>query len=336
MAPVSVAVAVTEPSHAAEARRAAGRIAARLGFDESAAGRVALVATEAATNLVKHTRGGEVVVQPVALEDAVGLEILALDQGPGMRNVAASLRDGYSTAGSPGTGLGAIARLASRFDIYSAPGVGTAVLARLWCREPAHRPGARLDVGGVCLACPGETVCGDGWAVQEQGACTVVMLADGLGHGEPAADAAGQAIRAFGGTRNGAPARIVGTLHQALRSTRGAAVGVAEVDLGRSLVTYCGVGNIAGLLLGAAGARHLASHNGTAGHEARKIDEFRYPWPEGGLLVLHSDGLTTHWSLDRYPGLSSRDPSLIAGVLYRDFARRRDDVTVVVAREAQR
>ena len=49
---------------------------------------------------------------------------------------------------------------------------------------------------------------------------------------------------------------------------------------------------------------------------------------------MHSDGLTTHWTLERLPGLAARHPSLIAGVLYRDFKRGRDDVTVVVARGA--
>jgi hypothetical protein len=53
----------------------------------------------------------------------------------------------------------------------------------------------------------------------------------------------------------------------------------------------------------------------------------------GFLLVMHSDGLATHWNLDQYPGLVGRRPSLIAGVLYRDFARGRDDVTVVVAKK---
>ena len=95
---------------------------------------------------------------------------------------------------------------------------------------------------------------------------------------------------------------------------------------------YAGLGNIAGAIVGDAPVRHMVSHNGTAGHEARKFEEFTYPWPEGALVVVHSDGLATHWDLGRYPGLMQREPSLVAGVLYRDFSRRRDDVTVVVVR----
>jgi hypothetical protein len=75
-----------------------------------------------------------------------------------------------------------------------------------------------------------------------------------------------------------------------------------------------------------------SAHNGIAGHEARRIHEFSYPFPDDGLLVLHSDGLKSQWSLDGYPGLAERDPALIAGILFRDFNRGRDDVTVVVAR----
>ncbi|OLB97884.1 MAG: hypothetical protein AUH30_09400 [Candidatus Rokubacteria bacterium 13_1_40CM_68_15] len=95
---------------------------------------------------------------------------------------------------------------------------------------------------------------------------------------------------------------------------------------------YAGLGNIAGAVLADGRMRHMVSHNGIAGHEARRLNEFSYPWPDGALVVLHSDGLGTHWDLGRYSGLIQREPSLIAGVLYRDFARRRDDVVVVVAR----
>jgi len=81
--------------------------------------------------------------------------------------------------------------------------------------------------------------------------------------------------------------------------------------------------------------RRMVSHAGTVGREAPKIREFAYSWDSGSLLMMHSDGLQTHWSFDDYPGLVERHPSVIAGVLYRDYARGRDDTTVVVAREAR-
>jgi hypothetical protein len=77
------------------------------------------------------------------------------------------------------------------------------------------------------------------------------------------------------------------------------------------------------------------SLNGSAGHEGRRrIQEFTYPWPDDALLIAHSDGLITRWRLDVYPGLEQRHPGIIAGMLYRDARRERDDVTVVAMRVA--
>ena len=99
-------------------------------------------------------------------------------------------------------------------------------------------------------------------------------------------------------------------------------------------MTFAGVGNIGASIVNNGSVRHAVSHNGTLGHQARVFREYSYPWPEQSLLVIHSDGLVSHWSFDNYPGLRLRHPGVIAGVLYRDFNRGRDDVTVVVAREA--
>jgi hypothetical protein len=95
------------------------------------------------------------------------------------------------------------------------------------------------------------------------------------------------------------------------------------------------LGNIAGsIVTDDAPRRQMVSHNGTAGHQGRRIQEFTYPWSRTSLLILHSDGVSTHWSLEKYPALTLRRPSLVAGVLFRDFGRGRDDASVVVVRQA--
>lgn len=139
-------------------------------------------------------------------------------------------------------------------------------------------------------------------------------------------------MRIFRDTPDASPGRVLEAIDRGLRGTRGAAAGLARLDSTNARVTFAGVGNISAVVIGAAGTQSLVSHNGTLGHEAPRIQEFACPWPAGALLVLHSDGLRHHWRLDAYPGLSARHPSLIAAVLYRDFMRRQDDVTVVVAR----
>jgi len=326
-------VAVTEASQVAEVRRQVAALAGQLSFGESDLGRLAILVTEAATNLVKHAVQGEIVVRPLECQHRVGIEILALDKGPGIMNLAESLRDGHSTAGSPGTGLGAMSRLASPFDLHSVPGKGTALWAQLWVgRDTAAERGDLLDVGVVCKARPGETICGDAWDSASYLGRQMYLVADGLGHGLGAASAAREAIRIFQANLQHSPARILNAVHGALRSTRGAVLAIAELDPEKESVRYAGIGNISGVIVAAGSTHHLVSMNGTAGHDVHKLREFSYPFPNSSLLVLHSDGLNTHWNLDHYPGLIAKPPSLIAGVLYRDHQRLSDDVTVLVAK----
>ncbi len=329
---MSRAIAVTEATQVGHARRAGAQMSNALAFTEGDAGKAAIVITEIATNLVKHGGGGALLLRAVGGHRDAALQVLGLDRGTGIANVAESLRDGYSTTGSPGTGLGAVRRLSAAFDIYSQRGAGTAVFAEVG----PTREASPLEVGAVSVPAQGENVCGDGWAVRDDARCTSLLVVDGLGHGTPAADAAHEAIRAFA-TARGAPKDQLATIHAALKATRGAAVAVAELDLGRGLLTFAGIGNIAGAIIAAdAPSRHVVSHSGIAGQDARRIGEFTYPYPAGALLVLHSDGIGTRWDLEKYPGLAARHPALIAGVLYRDFHRAHDDATVLVARAKAR
>ena len=331
----AVVVPIGDPSGAADARRQAALIARRLGFGEAAAGNLAIAVTELATNLIKHAGRGELIAQPMAEGTRQGLDIVCVDRGPGMDSVAAAMRDGYSTAGSPGHGLGAIGRLADRLDIHSSP-AGTVIAARFWSR-PRHGTdhAGRLDATGFAVAMAGESACGDAWAQIDRSNGGRLLVADGLGHGPLAAEASRRAVELVGDHPGSGPAETLDRLHAGLRSTRGAAAALVDIDLDRELVRYAGVGNIAATLVTGGASRSMVSHNGTLGHEARRIAEFTYPFPRDAVLVLHSDGLASRWSLDAYPGLAARHPGVIAGVLYRDFRRERDDVTVVVVRAAR-
>ncbi|CAN5407373.1 anti-sigma regulatory factor [soil metagenome] len=325
---------ITEASQIAEARRVMSEMARRLNFNATEIGKVALVVTEAATNLLKHATQGQLVIRALEQTGSVGLELLALDRGPGIANINEALRDGYSTAGSAGTGLGAIMRLATEFDLYSKVGAGTAILARFWLRpRPAAERTPTVQLGVISLAQAGEQVCGDGWAIQPEADSCMVVVADGLGHGPDAAKAAQAIIQPLDAHPTLPPTEYLALAHAAARGTRGAAVAVAELDWSAKIVRFAGVGNISAQVNDGPNRRHLVSHNGIVGHEMRKVQEFTTPWSANALLILHSDGLTTHWDLANYPGLTAHDPSLVAGVLYRDFTRERDDVTVLVIKQ---
>ncbi|HEX6973466.1 MAG TPA: ATP-binding SpoIIE family protein phosphatase, partial [Vicinamibacterales bacterium] len=318
----------------AEVRRAAVRLADRLAFGETDAGRVALIVSELATNLAKHAKSGEILLRAIPMTRPTGIEIVAVDKGPGMPNLAASRQDGYSTTGTLGHGLGALQRQSDFFEIYTHTS-GTVSVARVWhSSPPIEIEQGRLAIGGVHVSKPGEDICGDDWDWRMRNDRLVILVADGLGHGLSAHDASRAAVSVFGTTHEFDPSRIIADVHAALRASRGAAVACMAIDLERGVARYCGVGNISGVVLLPTGARHsMVSHNGTAGHTMPRVQEFSYPVPREAVVVMHSDGVSTHWDLAAYPGLIRRDPSVIAGVLYRDFSRRRDDVSVVVAKE---
>jgi anti-sigma regulatory factor (Ser/Thr protein kinase) len=327
-------VEVRESSQAGDARRRAGDFARRLGFEHGVVERAALVASELGTNLVKHAGGGELFFA----NDGEGgpLEMLAIDRGPGIADLERACADGFSTAGSLGQGLGAVARMATVFDVYSAPGCGTVLFASIGNHGAAARPRRVFQIGGVCAPKPGEDVCGDAWTacVGPDRDRSVVLVVDGLGHGLAAADASLAAVRTFAAIPERGPADILRGIHEALRATRGAAVSIAEVDRRLGVVRFAGIGNVAASIVTPDVVRHLVSHHGTAGHHVRQVREFQYPWPSDGLLVVHSDGVGTRWALERYPALARRHPAVVAGVLYRDFARGTDDATAVVLGEA--
>ncbi len=325
-------IAVQEKTHVALARRVALEAARRAGLSETEAGSAGLVVTEAATNLIKHAGGGEIVVR-IPRDSSSTLEILALDRGKGMVNLVECSEDGYSTAGSPGTGLGAIHRLSRHDEIYSARDLGTVLLARI---GPASNAPTSFVTGAICAPALGEEVSGDAWMVQSSRDYCRVVVADGLGHGPSAAEASQAAMRAAEANSSASLLDFISLAHARLRPTRGAALAIAEIRLREGRVAFSGAGNISGAIVSDSQVRHMVSMNGTVGHEIRSPQEFSYPWQPDSLLILHSDGINTHWSLDRYPGLFRRHPTLIASVLFRDFRRGRDDATVVVVRHAVR
>ena len=320
-----------DETQVAEARRGALKVAGEIGFRTDEAGRVGIVATELATNLLKHGGGGELLIGTFDDGQGSGVECVALDRGAGISNLAAAMRDGHSTAGSPGNGLGAVARLSHEMDVFSHGATGTAVLARLERGPPRNRPSAQLVCGAVSLPLPGEEACGDGWCVRREAEALTAMVVDGLGHGPLAASAAHAAMKVFNQTAPTPSIDLIERLHLALKPTRGAAASVMRLPM-RGDVGFIGVGNVSGLLVSAGENRRMVSYNGTLGHALKAVRPFSYPANDETLVVLASDGLGTSWSLDAYPGLRLRHPTLIAAVLYRDFSRRRDDVTVLVAR----
>ncbi len=354
---------IEDISQVGEARRAAQRLAQELAFDEEAAGRLALIVTELGTNLVRHVGPSRQSALLIGVDDGpghapmapnahaaddghaaaperAGISVLSLDQGAGM-DLDRCLQDGYSTGGTAGTGLGAVRRMASRFDGFSAPGRGTVIAT--WIAAVAPRPGRSpapwrpappFDIAGLTVAAPGEAVSGDAWTVRPLADRWLIMMADGLGHGISAAQASDRMVELTHTSNRSQPAALLEDAHDRMRATRGAAVAVVSLPLAVPSLQFAGAGNIAGRLISGVSDRSLLSQHGTLGVQVRRLHDVDYDWPAHGVLVLHSDGIVTRWQLSDTPRLLQADPLVIAGWILRDHLRGRDDATVVVARRA--
>jgi anti-sigma regulatory factor (Ser/Thr protein kinase) len=239
---------ILHASDVAAARRAGQKLADALGFTEVQGGRLAIVITEAGTNILKHAGEGVLYIMRTQCgTGTAGVDVLAVDNGPGIGNLEASLRDGMSTAGTAGTGLGALRRQADEFDVWSARGQGAAFFMRLWRASPPPPSAIEIEIGALCVPLAGEDESGDGWAIACDLDGATLLGVDGLGHGPEAHKAAAGAIEALARRPAATPSEALQTAHESLRITRGAAMSVARVDYAVNEVRFAGIGNVGGV-----------------------------------------------------------------------------------------
>lgn len=309
------------------------------GVDEETLGRIRLVVSELATNLIRHAGGGILLLRRLTAPSpglsSGGLECLSLDKGPGIADIGFALADRHNPEPAPGGGLGyglgAVRRLSDRFDIHSSRGLGTAVLAQVHGPSNPASPDtagtARFFAWGAAMVpMAGSDACGDGWAVRPDG---LVLVVDGLGHGEAASVAARRAEEVFAAVPASRDAQaILVSIHEALRGTRGAAACVLKLHRGE--VEFSSVGNIAAAVLSGAGSVTLGGRWGVVGYNAVPPSAARVAWNPGDQIVLHSDGCSHLMNLVADRHLRHADPALTAAVLLRDGVGRIDDQTIVV------
>ncbi len=326
--------AVVQTSDVGHARRAVVDVGRHLGLSEDETGRAAIVATELGTNLVKHAKGGgNILVRPLTGEGTGGIELISVDQGPGIKDPGQALQNGYTTGTSPGTGLGAVRRLSHVFDIYTQVGKGTVVLSQVRSGGARHASVPAFLIGAVMVPYPGLDVCGDGWGLTRLETGVQLLVVDGVGHGPQAAEAGLAALRAYETHAHSPLPDLMQLEHEALRDTRGAVLAVARIERDPPKVHYVGFGDISGRVVSSGASLSCVSKTGIVGAKIPSPQVYTYEWDQRSLLVMHSDGLTSRWDVASYPGLDARHPTLIAAVLYRDHNRGNDDVTVVAVRE---
>jgi anti-sigma regulatory factor (Ser/Thr protein kinase) len=322
---------VEDPSAVAACRAASAALAGRLRFGESRVDEIALAVTEAASNLHKHARQGSLLLR-IGRDDGIpGIELITIDTGPGFHDTSAAMRDGHSTSGTLGIGLGAIGRLADFCDLYSVPGHGTALAARFRPSRPEPgRPPLTVRWAGLIRPIAGETECGDCFGAVRDGETVTGVLCDGLGHGPLAASAAAEAVAAVLDGTGSEPAALVERAHRRMGHTRGGALGVVQVT--GPVARFAGLGNITATLLAGGRRKNMLSVPGIAGHQARTIRQYEYDLAAGTSVILHSDGISARWEAAALPGLAARDPLVVAAALLAEAGTHRDDAGILVLR----
>jgi anti-sigma regulatory factor (Ser/Thr protein kinase) len=312
-------------------RRSVVSVARRLGFAEPRIAEVAIAATELTTNAVLHATGGSALVRIRREGNQSTLELLVVDAGPGIIDLPVALVDGASSRGTFGVGLGAVSRLADRFEAYSARPAGT-VMWTSFLPDPTVES-APIRVDGLTRPITGELVCGDAWAAVQCDDRVAAVVADGLGHGELAAQASQAAVGALGADPWRGPVAVLADMHRRLAGTRGAAVLVVDIDYTAREIRWAGVGNIAGRIVGGGHVTNLSSRPGIVGQGVPPLREEHTNLDDRTLVVLHSDGLTSKWALEQWGGLVLRSSTVVAAALIQWAGLRHDDASVVVIRE---
>lgn len=333
----SIKITIDEESQIGNARRIASTLAQSISFSEKIVSNTAIIVTEFATNLIKHCQGGEILFRVLKANGFYGLEILSIDKGPGIKDVSLAMKDGYTTAGTLGGGLGAIKRLSNDFDLYTQVGKGSIFVSRVYndafLNEINNFP---LEFSAISLPKDGEDVNGDNYEIKLLSTEAIVLLVDGLGHGIYAREANLEAIKIFDSYFSDKPAFLMERINKALFHTRGCAGIIALINTIDNTINFVGIGNISAFIVEDSIRKTMVSQNGIIGEFLLKIKENTYNFNDNSLFVFHSDGISANWNLKDYPGVEYKDPTIIAGILYRDFSRGNDDLTVVVGKKRKR
>lgn len=304
------------------------------GFSSQKIGEVDIIVAELTSNLIKFANEGELLYRTGNDDKGSFFEIYCLDNGKGIRNLAKMMQDGMSSSNTLGQGFGAIERLSYNSMVYTVPDWGTVVYSRVYRDQVNAIPvKAPFDFGAVQVCCPGEKVCGDGYAVKKFADGYQFFMGDGLGHGTHANEAVNEAIKAFNDCREKSPVEVIRYIHLNVKKTRGLVATIAYLDYKTQKWYICGVGNISTSLYTGLACKNYTPYNGIMGHNIpRTLNDSVQDLSKYQTLIMHSDGLRTRWNLKDMPGLLKHDAGMISAVLYKDNARNNDDMSVFTAK----
>ena len=303
-------------------------------FSEQRTGEIDIVVSEMITNLIKHAQRGELLYRISMEDEELVFELICLDSGPGIKDISHSMKDGVSTKSTLGHGIGSIMRLSNFSQIYTQPDWGTIVYSRFYGNiEYTNVSKSNILVRCINLGKPGEHVSGDGAAIRHVGNKTLVLMGDGLGHGEHAKEAVDKAIEAFNETACAEPSEIIREMNVHVKKTRGLVAAVAILDHNSKQWQLCGVGNIAVKLQRGLEYKNYSSYNGIIGMNIPgRIENSRHEMEKFQQLILCSDGIKTRWEVIHFPSILKYDPMILAAAIYKDHGRKTDDMSILIVK----
>ncbi len=304
------------------------------GFSPRKVGEIDIVVSEIITNLVKHAGGGKLLVKLIEDQEVQGIELISVDNGPGMTDVSRMVSDGVSTKSTLGNGLGAMKRLSEVFQVYSQKNSGTVILCRIYNRElPTCKENAIAEIKSLIIPKPREKECGDGFHSITNNKEIRLFMGDGLGHGPEAAHAVQAGIHAFAECKDSDPVEVIRHIHTAVKKTRGLVGTVGIFNIQKKQWNFCGIGNILTRVNSNISNGGYMPYNGIIGMNiphTLKSKEFEYE--SGQHIIMCSDGIKSRWDTLKYPGILRYDISIMAALVWKDFSRATDDMGIAVCK----
>lgn len=325
---------IEERSYLAYVKREIRNQVSQSLFNKNRAGEIDIIVSELASNLVKHAGNGELLYRIFQTESDATFEIISIDKGPGMSDAKGMIKDGISTTKTLGQGLGAVSRLSDTFEIFSMNNWGTIAYSKvLLKKEGPVNKSDRLKVRGLLIPKANEVLCGDGYATRSTRDEIHFFLGDGLGHGQYAFEAVKKAADFFLMCEESNPVDIIRQMHENVRKTRGLVAVVAVFNFKTNVWRICGVGNILARIYSGLMFKNYSSYNGIVGLTIpTSIKESVIEGEKNQYIIMCSDGLKTHWDLQKYPSILKYDATIAAAALYKDFVRRTDDASILIGK----
>lgn len=163
-----------------------------------------------------------------------------------------------------------------------------------------------------------------------------MLIADGLGHGKEANTAVNEAVHQFRICTAASPVDTIRFIHQGIRKTRGMVGNVVMFDTGTQQWTIAGVGNIATRLTSRFAQRNYIPYNGIIGHNIPgTMNDMHYTRDEYPQFIACSDGIRSRWDMQKFPMIYKADPMIQAAAIYKEYARRTDDMSVIICKLAK-